>query len=162
MKLALALAVVAAAAGCGKKKTADNCGALTVTVDGKPLEAMPNGLARLNIYGDSKTYEVQVFNHDKSSCESFISKSGRQIPDGEVSVRAFAGGDGLMGRGVGIEMHTQAGGDVDLVTKPKAVGDPVQICVDSVSFSPGIGDNKGKKVSIKGLLTGKYCGEINM
>jgi hypothetical protein len=158
-KLALVLLVVS---GCGKKQTAESCGALTVSVDGKPLEAMPNGLARLNIYGDSKTYEVQVFNHDKSTCEQFVDRKGRQVPDGEVSVRAFAGGEGLMGKGVGIESHTQAGGDVDLVTKPKAVGDATAICVDGVSFTPGIGDNKGKKVEIKGLFTGKFCGEIKM
>ena len=157
-KLALLLLVV----GCGKKVTAESCGALTVSVDGKPLAAMPNGLARLNIYGDSKTYEVQVFNHDKSTCEQFVDRKGREVPTGEVSVRACAGGEGLMGKGVGIESHTQAGGDVDLVTKPKAVGDQTAICVDSVSFTPRIGDNQGKKVEIKGLFTGKYCGEVKM
>ena len=160
-KLALALVVVAAF-GCGKKKTAESCGALTVSVDGKPLEAMPNGLARLNIYGGDKNYEIQVFNHDKSTCEQFIDRKGRQVPDGEVSVRAFAGGDGLMGKGVGLESHTQAGGEIELVTKPKAVGDATAICVDGVSFSPSIGDYKGKKVEIKGLFTGKFCGEIKM
>jgi hypothetical protein len=158
-KLALVLLVVA---GCGKKMTAESCGALTVTVDGKPLAAMPNGLARLNIYGDSKTYEVEVFNHDKSTCEQFVDRKGREIPQGEVSVRAFAGGDGLMGKGVGIESHTQAGGDVELVTKPKAVGDQTAICVDGVSFTPRIGDHQGKKVEIKGLFAGKFCGEIKM
>lgn len=159
-QLALVL-VLACAAGC-KKKTAESCGALTVSVDGKPLAAMPNGLARLNVHGDNKTYEVEVFNHDKSTCEEFASNKGRQIPDGEVSVRAFGGGDGLMGKGVGIEAHTQAGGDVDVVTKPKAVGDPVAICVDGVTFTPKIGDYKDKKVEINGLFTGKYCGEVKM
>ena len=157
MKLALALVLVASV-GCGKKKTAENCGALTVTVDGKPLAAMPNGLARL--YSDTKAYEIEVFNHDKSTCEQMLDRKGREIPAGEVSVRAFAGGEGMMSKGVGIEMHTQAGGDIDIVTKPKAVGDPVAICVDGVSFTPRMGDNKDKKVEIKGLFTGKYCGEM--
>jgi|MudIll2142460700_1097286.scaffolds.fasta_scaffold18645_2 hypothetical protein len=159
-KLALLAAVLAA--GCKKTPTAESCGALTVTVDGKPLPAMPNGLARLTVQGSDKLYEVQVFNHDKSTCEQFVDRSGRQIPDGEVSVRAFAGGDGLMGKGVGIESHTQAGGDVDVVTKPKAVGDPVSICVGGVSFTPRIGDFKDKKVEMRGLFTGKYCGELKM
>src|SRR5215204_4610156 len=113
-KLALLLVCIA---GCGKKLTAESCGALTVSVDGKPLAAMPNGLARLTVHGDDKMYEVQVFNHDKSTCEEFASNKGRQIPEGEVSIRAFAGGDGLMGKGVGIESHTQAGGDIEVVTK---------------------------------------------
>ncbi len=147
------------AVGC-KKKTAESCGALTVTVDGKPVAAMPNGFARLNLQSSDKIYEVDVFNHDKTTCEQILSKSGRNVPDGEVSIRAFAGGDGLMGKGVGIESHTQAGGDIDLVTKPHAVGDAVAICVDDVSFTPRIGDNKGKKVTIKGLVTGRYCGEM--
>jgi len=160
-KLALVAALLTVVA-CKKAKTAETCGPLTVTVDGKPLPAMPNGLARLTIQGNDKLYEVEVFNHDKSTCEQFIDRKGRQIPEGEVSIRAFAGGDGLMGKGVGIESHTQAGGDVDVVTKPKAVGDPVSICVDGASFTPHVGDNKGKKVQVNGLFTGKYCGEMTM
>jgi len=155
-KLALLLLLVA----CGKKQTAESCGALSVTVEGQPLPAMPNGFARANIMNGDTSYEVDVFNHDQITCEKFIDKGGRQVPDGEVSVRAFAGGDGLMGRGVGIESHTQAGGEVSLVSaKPKAVGDLVQICADNISFTPQVGKNKGKKVVVKGLFTGKYCGE---
>ncbi len=149
--------VALAAVGC-KKKTAESCGALTVTVDGKPLPAMPNGFAVHST--QNKSYEVEVFNHDKTTCEQILSKNGRTIPEGEVSIRAFAGGEGLMSKGVGIESHTQGGGDIDLVSaKPKAVGDVVQICVDNVSFTPRIGDNKDKKVKISGLVSGKYCGE---
>ena len=161
-KLALVMVAVVAAAACKKAKTAETCGALSVTIDGKPQPAMPNGLARLTVVGNDKLYEVQVFNHDQATCEQFISRSGRNVPDGEVSVRAFGGGDGLMGKGVGLASHTQAGGDVDVVTKPKAVGDPVAICVDGVTFTPSIGDNKGKKVEIKGLFTGTYCGEMKL
>jgi hypothetical protein len=158
MKLALALVVLA---GCGKKMTAESCGPLTVTVDGQPLAAMPHGVARANVMNGDTSYEVEVFNHDKTTCEQLLSKTGREIPDGEVSVRAFAGGDGLMGKGVGIGAHTQAGGDVELVSaKPKAVGDVVSICVSETTFTPKIGDHKDKKIVFKGLVSGKYCGEM--
>lgn len=159
------------AAGCSKKTESGGgeggsmptgkCRALEVTVDGAALPAMPVGLARSNNMNGDISYEVLMFNHDKATCEQLLSKSGRQIPDGEVSVRAFAGGGGMMGKGVGIEAHTQAGGSVGLVSgKPKAAGDEVMICVDNVSFSPQIGDYKGKKIMVTGLFKGSYCGEL--
>lgn len=150
------------AGGCSRKApTAESCGPLTVTIDGAPLAAMPHGLARKNVAAGEINYEVEVYNHATTTCEQFLSKSGRSVPDGEVSVRAFAGGGGLMGKGVGLAAHTQAGGDVDLVgPKPAKAGDPVQICVSEQSFTPKMGDHKGKKVTFKGLLTGTYCGEL--
>jgi hypothetical protein len=164
--VAVAVAVVVGG-GCSKKDgagsggAAGSCKPLAVTVDGTPLAAMPNGLARSNNMNGDISYEVLVFNHDKATCAELVSKAGRQIPDGEVSVRAFAGGGGMMGKGVGIASHTQAGGDISLVSaKPTAVGDIVKVCVDNVSFSPQVGENKGKKVTITGLFEGKYCGEL--
>jgi hypothetical protein len=158
------------AIGCSKKKEGGAGGAgggggackpLAVTVDGQPLAAMPNGLARSNNMNGDITYEVQMFNHDKSTCEEMVSKGGRQVPEGEVSVRAFAGGAGMMGRGVGIESHTQAAVDATLISdKPKGNGDVVKICVKDASFTPKIGDYKDKKVTITGLFEGKYCGEL--
>jgi hypothetical protein len=157
----------ALAAGCSKKKdeggaaAAASCKPLTVTVDGTALAAMPNGLARSNNMNGDISYEVLMFNHAKATCAELVSKSGRQIPDGEVSVRAFAGGGGMMGKGVGIESHTQAGGGVSLVSAtPKTAGDIVKICVDNVAFTPQVGENKGKKITINGLFEGAYCGEL--
>jgi len=155
--------LAALAGGCSNKPAAAGgpCKPLAVTVDGTALAAMPNGLARSNSMNGDISYEVLMFNHDKATCEQLLSKSGRQIPDGEVSVRAFAGGGGMMGKGVGIEAHTQAGGAVSLISaKPKAVGDVVKVCVDDVSFAPKIGELEGMKVTISGLFEGTYCGEL--
>lgn len=160
------LVVVAAllAAGCSKKDGGGGGGAckpLSVTVDGTALAAMPHGLARSNNMNGDVSFEVQMFNHDKSTCDEMVSKSGRNIQDGEVSVRAFAGGGGMMGKGVGIGAHTQAGGNINLVgDKPKAVGDIVKICAGDISFTPKMGDHKDKKVVVSGLFEGKYCGEL--
>ncbi len=159
MKLVLPLVLVGSV-GCAKEKTAENCGALSVTIDGQLLAATPHGLARRLM--DTRAFEVQMFNHDKSTCEEFIDRGGRFMVDKEVSVRAFAGGDGHMDKGVGLEATTQAGGDVTVVTWPKVVGDPVAICADSVSFTANEGAHKGKKIEIKGLFTGKFCGEMQM
>jgi hypothetical protein len=109
---------------------------------------------------DTRAFEIQMWNHDKSTCEEYIDPGGRFMVDKEVSVRAFAGGDGLMDKGVGLEATTKAGGDVIVVTWPKAVGDPVAICADKVSFVATEGAHKGKTIEIKGLFTGKYCGEF--
>ena len=146
--------------GCAKEKTAENCGALLVTIDGERLAATPHGLARRMM--DTRAFEIQMFNHDKSTCEEFLDRSGRFMVDKEVSVRAFAGGDGAMDKGVGLEATTQAGGYVTVVTWPKVVGDPVAICVDDASFIANEGAHKGKKIEIKGLFTGKYCGEFKV
>jgi len=165
-KLSYLVIAVALAAGCSNKKeggaaAAASCKPLAVTVDEARFARRPNGLARSKNMNGDISYEVQLFNHDKSTCEDMVNKSGRQVPDGEVSVRAFAGGGGMMGKGVGIDAHTQAGGNVSLVSaKPKAPGDIVKVCVDNVSFSPQVGDLKGKKVAVTGLFEGKYCGEL--
>ncbi|MBA3392299.1 MAG: hypothetical protein H0T89_06630 [Deltaproteobacteria bacterium] len=161
-KLVLCCVLAASLLGCGnKEKTAESCGPLTVTIDGKPLPAMPNGFARKNIMQGDSNYEIEVFNHAKTTCEEMVSNKGRNVHEGEVSVRAFAGGEGMMAKGVGIESHTQAGGNVYIVgPKPKAAGDVVQICADNVSFKPHMGSNQNKPIKMNGLLTGKYCGEM--
>lgn len=165
MHLALLLvAALAVVSGCSKKDGGGGggtCTPLVVTVDGTALPAMPHGLARTNNMNGDITVEVQMFNHDKVACEAMVSKAGRQIADGEQSVRAFAGGTGMMAKGVGIESHTQAGGEVRMIgDKPKAVGDVVKICVDNVSFKPRVGELKDKQVTVTGLFEGKHCGEL--
>jgi len=149
-------------AACGNKDGGPKtCQPLAVTVDGAPLAAMPHGLAKANNMRGDVAYEVQLFNHDKATCEGLLDKAGRQIPDGEVSVRAFAGGAGMTGNGVAIDAHTQMGGRVSLMgDKPKAVGDIVKICVDNAAFKPIAGAYKDKSVVVSGLFEGKYCGEM--
>lgn len=155
------------AAGCSKKDdkaggaSAAACKPLTVTVDGTPLAAMPNGLAKSNNMNGDISYEVHAFDHAKTTCEDMLNKSGRTVPEGEVSVRAWAGGAGSMGKGVGIGAHAQMGVDVKLVSgRPKASGDVVKLCVNHVSFTPQVGAEKGKTVVMNGLVEGTYCGEM--
>jgi hypothetical protein len=160
----IGLLVLVLAAACAKKDgaTAGSCKDLTVTVDGAPLAAVPHGLAKGNNMNGDISYEVQLFNHDKATCDELLNKSGRHIPEGEVSVRAFAAGAGMTGKGVAIGSHTQMGGNVTLVSdKPKAAGDIVKVCVDNVSFKPIAGDYKDKQVVVNGLFSGKYCGEMS-
>ena len=162
MRAALLL-LITLAAGCSKKSTdPKDCKPLTVTIDGAPLTGQqPTGLARLDKMGTSLSYEVEVFNHTKITCEQWTNKKGRIVEPGELGVRALAGGDGVMGKGVGIESHMQFGGDVDVVgAKPKAVGDKVTLCASEITFTPKVGAYKDKKVTISGLFEGSYCGEM--
>lgn len=151
------------AAGCSNR-SADpkDCKPLTVTVDGAPLTGqLPTGLARLDKMGTDSSYEVEIFNHAKITCEQWTNKKGRVVEPGELGVRALAGGQGTMGQGVGLEVHFQFGGKVDVVgAKPKAIGDKVTLCASEITFTPQVGGYKGKKVTIAGLFEGSYCGEM--
>jgi hypothetical protein len=161
MKLVAVLVVALSA--CEKKPKVDDgpCKPLTVTVDGTALPAMPHGFAKANNMNGDVSYEVLVFNHDKTTCDQLMNRTGRERVDGEVSVRAFAAGAGMTGKGVAIDAHTQMGGNVTLASdKPKAVGDVVKICVDNVAFKPIAGAYKDKTVVVSGLFKGTYCGEV--
>jgi hypothetical protein len=161
----IVLVVVALAACSSKKKDAagdGSCKPLAVTVDGTALPAMPHGLAKANNMNGDVSYEVLVFNHDKTTCDQVMNKSGREIVAGEISVRAFAAGAGMTGKGVAIDAHTQMGGNVTLASdKPAAIGDVVKVCVDNVAFKPIAGTYKDKEVVVSGLLSGTYCGEMH-
>lgn len=157
------LAGLTLGAACSKKKGGDagSCKPLTVTVDGKPIAGLTHGLARTNKMGKDESLEVDLFNHDKVTCATYMDKHGRAVEKGEIGVRAWAGGDGMMGKGVGIESHSQAGVNVELAgDKPKANGDKVSICVDNATFKPGMGEYKDKAVVIDGLFEGSYCGTM--
>jgi len=146
-------------AACGGKKT--ECGPLEVTVDGKPLTGLTHGYAITHKRGDELTQQVELFNHE-ATCDELTSRKGRNVPDGEQAIRAFTGGKGTFGRGVGIESHTQMGLDVDLMGEPpKSPGDKVALCVSDASFKPAIGDYKDKAVTVKGKLEGTYCGVMD-
>jgi hypothetical protein len=151
----LALATTA----CGKKDGeggggGGECAALEVTVDGKAV-ALPNGFGVLD---ESGSYTMTMYNHADMTCENQL-KGMRPVTDGEVSVRGFTGGK--MGNGVGIEAWTEAGKPkVKLQTKPEKAGDPMAVCVSKKhTFTPEIGDYKGKEVTIVGSMAGQFCGE---
>lgn len=161
---AVGLAVMLLAAACANKRgggNAEACRPLRVTVDGTALPALGHGLAKANNMNGDVSYEVTVFDHAKATCEQLLDRAGREVPAGEISVRAFAAGTGMTGKGVAIGAHTQMGGNVTLVgPAPKAVGDAVKVCVDHVAFKPIAGDYKDKDVVVDGLFTGPYCGEV--
>ncbi|CAN5917493.1 hypothetical protein BH11MYX3_BH11MYX3_39370 [soil metagenome] len=162
MRSSLVLLTLLAAAACSKKGgDASSCKPLSVTADGKAISGLGHGLARLNKMGTDQSWEVDLFNHDKTTCEAYVNKKGRQVPDGEITVRAFAGGSGIMGKGVGVGVHTQGGVDASVVgAEPKAKGDKVTICVDHATFTPLVGEYKDKPVVVDGLFEGSYCGEM--
>jgi len=161
--LLLVTTLLALTSACSKKGGGGgSCKPLSITVDGKAIPGLGHGLARLNKMGSDQSYEVDVFNHDKVTCEKFNDKHGRAMEPDEVNARAFAGGEGMMGKGVGIGSHTQSGVTVEVVgDPPKAVGDLVKICVDNATFKPAVGDLKDKAVVVDGLFEGKYCGEMS-
>jgi len=159
--LALSLLGLGVAA-CGKGGGGGgDCGPLTVTVDGAPVAGLTHGYAITMVQGGERTEQVQLFNHE-AKCEDLVSRKGRTVPDGEESVRAFAGGSGTFGRGIGLDAHTQMGVDVELIgERPKNPGDKVAVCVASASFKPVAGKYKDKAVTVSGKLEGTYCGVMD-
>jgi hypothetical protein len=142
---------------CKKAPTAESCGKLTATIEGKSIGDLTYGLA----HKAHDAYEVAMFNIDKTKCADVLNPNGRVIPDGEVSVEAFAGGDGMMSKGVVYDANTLAGDNVSaslVGDAPKAKGDKVQICVQDATIEIGFGKNQGKKLVLNGLFTGTYCG----
>jgi hypothetical protein len=160
----LVVVVIVLAAACAKNESSSSataCRPLRVTVDGTPLPALPHGLAKANNMNGDISYEITRFNQATATCAQLLDRAGREVPAGEISVRAFAAGVGMTGKGVAIGAHTQMGGNVTLASPaPKAVGDIVKVCADSVAFEPIAGEYKGTQVTIDGLFEGTYCGEV--
>lgn len=153
------------AAACAKHEAGSNgaaaCRPLRVTVDGTALPALPHGLAKANNMNGDVSYEVTRFDQTSATCEQLLDRSGREVPAGEISVRAFAAGAGMTGKGVAIGAHTQMGGNVTLLgPAPKAIGDVVKVCVDNAAFEPIAGAYKGTQVVVDGLFVGAFCGEV--
>ncbi|MBL9015246.1 MAG: hypothetical protein JNL83_13770 [Myxococcales bacterium] len=185
MKTHIAMIAVLVAAGCGKKKGDSDtdkasgdkpagdkaagdkpagdkpavdlsgpCPALKITVDGAPLEAAWVGQGVTMVSGSYTTQMVRLYNHDKATCEEAL--SGRHnVQDNEISVRAWHGA----APGVGIDAYTHVQGTLTLDKVTDKVGEDLVICVRApVEFTPNAGAYSGKKVSIVGTFTGKYCG----
>lgn len=152
---------LAAACGGGKKDAA-SCPAFSLTVDGKPVEGLTHKMAFTHKRGNERTHQVQLFNHDKVTCDELTSMKGRRVADGEVTVAAFTGGAGLMGSGVMVTPHTEFGLAIDLVSEaPAKVGDKVALCVAEKSFTPRVGDYADKAIKIAGLMEGTWCGMMD-
>jgi len=146
-----------ATAGTAKAPAVDlkaPCPALSVTVDGAELPGLVHGLGVTMVSGSYTTHMVQLFNHDKSTCEEIVSGRRNSQPD-EIVVKAFHGA----APGVGIDVFTQVEGTLTVDKATETVGEPLEICVRApVTFTPNAGTYTGKKVAIVGTFTGKFCG----
>ena len=162
--LAICIACVGLAAACGKGKDGgDSCSAGEITLDGQTL-GHKYGRALL---AQGSTL-IQLYDHDKVTCEEMLATQIADImrlnkergkSNDEYSVRVATGG---MGNAIGLGANTWMGDTVKakLVTKPGKVGDDVAICLTApVEYELQVGPHKGKKLVMKGLFSGKYCGE---
>ena len=152
-------------AGCGKDDGKSggggggSCPPLEVTIDGTKVEGLSHGLALDQEMSGEVIHVVEVFNHDQVTCEQVLSKAGRQTGPDEIAIRGSVGGS--FGNGLGIDSTAQMGADVDVKLAGKAgskPGDTVTMCVAGHTLEPKVGAHKGKKVTIKGALSGTYCG----
>lgn len=130
------------------------CGPLTVLVDGTPIEGLTHGTAVVMESGSYRTPMIQLFNHDKATCEEALS-GRRSTKENEINVRAWHGAS----PGVGIDAFTQIEGTITLDKPTETVGETMQICVRApVVFTPNAGAFTGKKVSIAGAFSAPFCG----
>ncbi len=165
--LRIALVVLALSA-CSKKDKAPEdkpaekpaidltgpCGPLAVLVDGAPLEGLVHGTSVIMESGSYRTPMVQLYNHDKATCEEALTGS-RTPQENEINVRAWHGEM----PGVGIDAFTQIEGTITLDKPTETVGETMQICVRApVVFTPNAGAYTGKKVSISGTFAAPFCG----
>jgi hypothetical protein len=134
--------------------TTGPCGPLAVLVDGKPLEGLLHGTAVIMESGSYRTPMIQLFNHDKATCEEALT-GRRSTKENEINVRAWHGAS----PGVGIDAFTQIEGTITLDKPTEKVGETMQICVRApVVFTPNAGAYSGKKVSIAGSFAAPFCG----
>lgn len=131
-----------------------DCPPLEVTIDGEPVEGLDHALA----LADAGSYGVEVFNHQEATCDDVLASS-RNVPPGEVNVRAYAQ-EGVSQGSVSIGSKTNFARGVELVEKSDTPGGLVAICVGGASWTTGgFGDDAGQKIEIRGLFAAEYCGE---
>lgn len=137
-----------------------DCPPLEVTIDGEPVEGLDHALA----FSEPKTgpgtggYGVEVFNHAETTCENVLASS-RDVPPGEVNVRAFVQ-EGSSRGSVAVGSKTSFAQGIELVEKSDTPGGLVAICVEGASWTTGgFGDDAGQTIEIRGLFAAEYCGE---
>jgi hypothetical protein len=136
-----------------------DCAPLTVTIDGEPVAGLDHAFAYSEPESGAGTggYGVDVFNHGDASCDDVLAGS-RDVPEGEVNVRAFV--QEASGRGsVAVGSKTNFAQGVELAKKPSGAGDTVAICVENVKWTAGGFSGNGPTYEINGLFSGEYCGE---
>lgn len=137
-----------------------DCPPLTVTIDGEPVTGLDHALAFSEPENGPGTggFGVEVFNHAGATCEDVLGAS-RDVPEGEVNVRAFVK-EGSTRGAVAIGSKTNYAQGVELVRKAASSGDTVAICVTDAGWTTGgFGADAGQRYEISGLFQGEYCGE---
>ncbi len=143
------------------KPAGDACGPLAVTIDGQPVSGLTHAFALTQKSGDDANEQVHVFNHDKVTCAEMLG-AGREIPDGELWVRASVGKT-MTTRGVGFNEHAEIDIDVTLTSAAGAKpGDQVSLCVPRTELVPAKGPHAGKKVVVSGTMTAAWCGVMTL
>lgn len=136
-----------------------DCPPLQVTIDGEPVEGLDHAFG----FSEAKTgpgtggFGVQVFNHPENGCAEVLATS-RNVPEGEVEVRAFVQAGASRGS-VSVGSKTNFAQGVELVNEPNAQGDLVAICVSGAKWTAGGFGGDGPTYEISGLFAGTYCGE---
>lgn len=160
--VAIALLAAAVLTGCGKSKGGDGCPAGEITLDGEPL-ANTHGVA---VEGQG-SYVIMLYDHDKVTCEEMLTTQVAEIMElakargkqnDEIQVRVATGG---LGNAIGLGGNTKMDSSVkaELVAKPAKVGDRTAICLtEPAEYDLQIGPHKGKKLVMKGLFEGEFCG----
>lgn len=136
-----------------------DCPPLTVTIDGEPVTGLDHTLAFSEPENGPGTggFGVEVFNHAEATCDDVLGAS-RDVPEGEVNVRAFVQ-EGSARGSVAVGSKTNFAQGVELVRKPGSPGDRVAICVSNARWTSGGFGGDGPTYEISGLFAAEYCGE---
>ena len=138
-------------------KVASNsaCGPLKVTVDGQDVTGdYPNGLAYTLINGEYRIEMVTMYTK-AYTCEDVLGQ-GRIDTNYPAWIQASYNEAGAM---LALNENNWPF-QTTMGTKASAVGETQSICVNNAQLT-GLPGSKfeGKKITINGALTGKYCGE---
>lgn len=149
------------ATGGGAAAGGDGCGPLRVVADGTELGGFGAGYAVRSKKGSATILHVEVADGPPLSCEEVL-RGGRPVRKGQHVVAADLASDRSAFTGVRLDARSLMAWKPDTLVRlagapPARVGDPVTICVDSDAVA-----DVAKGLSIKGALTGTYCGEREM
>ena len=162
--IAIGIACLGLAAACGKGKDGGgSCPAGEITLDGQKLGHTHGH----GVLADGFTM-IQLYDHDKVTCEEILATKTADIvrltqerakSNDEFSVRVSAGRANSISLGANTLM-SDTKVKAKIVTKADKVGDKLAICLTAAAeYELQVGPHKGKKLVMKGLFEGKYCGE---
>ena len=139
-------------------RAGDDCGPLTVMVDGGDYPGLVANVAVLEITTSEAhgTHELYQFNlrPQPSSCD--FEGTSAQFDDAQPEIWVAVGKTRST---IGVRNLYQDQVEGRVIRAPEKIGDPVIICVDRaepLTAQDGLLD--GKSVLVRGRLEGKYCG----